>query len=302
MAATVLTRTDAPNDSAQLRGKTRAGRPPLVLDLGVRTDPEAVALRRAAALYGEKHYREAARIFSRYDSVEARIGAALSAWPGGFDRIAEIARERPASGAGELALGLGLFWQGRGADARAAWRRAKRAAPDSLYAVRAADFLHPEYPVPGLPVFVPGFRPPAALDKLAPPEQLSFLRRRARDGSAGETLLYGVALQRLGRPVAAERAFRTAAKLAPDDPESLTAAAVGLFDKDQPSRAFSRLGPLARKYPKAATVRFHLGLLLLWLGRVDEARRQLQLAQAAEPGSIPANQATEFLRRLPAEP
>ena len=146
MAATVLTRTDAPNDSAQLRGKTRAGETPLVLDLGVRTDPEAVALRRAAALYGEKHYREAARIFSRYDSVEARIGAALSAWPGGFDRIAEIARERPASGAGELALGLGLFWQGRGADARAAWRRAKRAAPDSLYAVRAADFLPPRVP------------------------------------------------------------------------------------------------------------------------------------------------------------
>ena len=49
-------------------------------------------------------------------------------------------------------------------------------------------------------------------------------------------------------------------------------------------------------------MRFHLGLLLLWLGRVEEARRQLELAQAAEPGSIPADQATEFLRRLPAEP
>jgi Flp pilus assembly protein TadD len=99
--------------------------------------------------------------------------------------------------------------------------------------------------------------------------------------------------------LSAEREFGAAAALAPKDPEALTAAAVGRFDKDRPARAFSRLGPLARRYPKAATVRFHLGLLLLWLGQVDAARRQLRLARAVEPGSIAAKQADAFLRRLP---
>jgi len=298
MAATVLTRSDTPGEIAQRPGTPRAGTPPLVLDLGVRIDPEARALRRAAALHTRKEYREAGKIFGRYDSVEARVGAAFSSWPQGFARLSEIARDRPENGAGQLALGLGLFWRGKASAARVAWRRAKNGSPDSLYAVRAGDFLHPEYPVPGLPVFVPGFRSPSALDTLAPPAQLAFLRRRARAGDAREKLLYGVALQRLGRPLSAEREFRAAAALAPQDPEALTAAAVGLFDKDRPSRAFSRLGPLARRYPQAATVRFHLGLLLLWLGRVDEAKRQLTLARSAEPGSVAAKQAGEFLRRL----
>jgi tetratricopeptide (TPR) repeat protein len=301
VVATVLTRSGTPTEIAQPSGKPRAGTPPLVLDLGVRTDPEARALRRAAALHSRKRYLEAGKIFGRYDSVEARIGAALSTWPQGFERLSEIARERPENGAGQLALGLGLFWRGDDRAARAAWRQAKSASPDSLYAIRAGDFLNPEYPVPGLPVFVPGFPSPSALDRLAPPAQLAFLRRSARAGSARERLLYGVALQHLGRPLSAEKQFRAAAALAPRDPEALTAAAVGLFDKDRPSRAFSRLGRLTRRYPKAATVRFHLGLLLLWLGQVDEAKRQLRLARAAEPGSIAARQAGAFLRRLPAQ-
>ena len=36
------------------------------------------------------------------------------------------------------------------------------------------------------------------------------------------------------------------------------------LDKTHPERAFSRLGPLSRRYPHASTVRFHLGLLLLY--------------------------------------
>ena len=76
------------------------------------------------------------------------------------------------------------------------------------------------------------------------------------------------------------------------------AAAVGLFEKSNPSRAFSRLGPLVRTFPRAATVRFHLGLLLLWLGRVDEAKRQLALARADAPRSTLGREANRFLVRL----
>ena len=111
-------------------------------------------------------------------------------------------------------------------------------------------------------------------------------------------LLYGVALQRLGHQVSAERAFAEAARLAPDDAEAHVAAAVGRFDKTHPERAFSRLGPLSKRFPHAATVRFHLGLLLLWLGEVKAGKRQLRLAEAAEPGSPLARESQLFLQKL----
>jgi tetratricopeptide (TPR) repeat protein len=297
IAATALTRTDLP---AEPVANPRSGAPPLVLDLGVRTDPEARALRRATALYERKRRPRARRIFERYDSVEARVGAALSAWPEGFEQVQELAREHPESGAVQLALGLGAFWQGLTEDARRSWRRAAAAEPDSTYAVRADDLLHPELPVPGLPAFVPSFASPAPLKRLSPPEQYAFLRRRAEQGRVRDIMLFGAALQRLGRPLSARREFERAAALAPNDAEVLTAVAVGYFDKDRPAQAFSRLGPLAQRFPRAATVRFHLGLLLVWLGRIDDAKRQFRLARDAEPGSIPARQAAEFLRRLPA--
>jgi hypothetical protein len=73
---------------------------------------------------------------------------------------------------------------------------------------------------------------------------------------------------------------------------------VGRFDKDHPERAFSRLGPLTRRFPRASTVRFHLGLLLLWLGQVHEGTRQLRLARAEAPRSPLGEEASEYLRRL----
>ena len=224
----------------------------------------------------------------------------MAAWPGGYGQLQELARDHDERGAAQLALGLGDFWRGSVEEAQVSWRRAKGAEPDSMYAVRAGDFLHPELPVPGLPAFVPSSVLPAGLAKLSPPEQYELLRRRADGGDVADRLLFGAALQRLGRPVSARREFERAAALAPDDPEALTAAAVGLFDKDRPARAFSQLGPLSRRFPRAATVRFHLGLLLVWMGQVETAKRQFRLARDAEPGSVPAQQAVEFLRRLPA--
>ena len=78
------------------------------------------------------------------------------------------------------------------------------------------------------------------------------------------------------------------------------AAAVGTFDKADPATAFSKLGPLTRRFPKAATIRFHLGLLLLWSGELKEARRQLRLARTVEPGSPLATQAKRYLAELAA--
>ncbi|MHB1241977.1 MAG: hypothetical protein ACYC1P_01010 [Gaiellaceae bacterium] len=45
-------------------------------------------------------------------------------------------------------------------------------------------------------------------------------------------------------------------------------------------------------------MRFHLGPLLLWQRDVEEATRQLRLAQRAEPGSLIAREASRFLDEL----
>jgi Flp pilus assembly protein TadD len=279
------------------------GRPPLVLDLGVRIDPEARALRRAERLYSQKQHAAAGRIFARYDSPAARIGAAFSAWPGsGLATLERLALERPRDSLVLLHLGFADLWAGRGQEATAAWRKAAGAQPDSSSSQRADDALHPNFP-PGQPFFVPSFPPPVGLAALSPPAQFVALARDAQRPNAHAKLLYGLALQRLGRRLSARRQYDAAAKLAPQDPEALVAAAVARFDKSRPAAAFSRLGPLTQRFPKASTVRFHLGLLLLWLARaqpgsVEEGKRQLRLARTQDPRSPLAREAQKLLAGL----
>src|SRR5262249_41763481 len=244
VGATLLTRTDTGGASTALP-VTRKGAPELNLDLGVRTDDEAVALRRAEGLYAKGRRKEAAASFDRYDSLQAQIGSALAAWPDGFDRLAALAREHPRSSLAQLELGLAFFWQNRFGQAEEAWRKARRLEPDTSYAIRAEDLLHPRY-FSGRPPFSPSFASPPELETLSPPKQLAFLAARARRRDAHAKILYGAALLKLGRTVSAEREFAAAARLAPDDPDARVAAAVGLFDKAKPSLAFSRLGPLVK--------------------------------------------------------
>src|SRR5206468_1250591 len=99
------------------------------------------------------------------------------------------------------------------------------------------------------------------------------------------------------------REYDEAARLALNDPETQVAAALGHFAMSNPSAAFSRLGPLARRYPRAATVRFQLGLMLLWMARTQpgalaEGRRQLRLAEKEQPGSPLAREAKRLIAGL----
>jgi tetratricopeptide (TPR) repeat protein len=291
---TLATRTATPHRH------TQGGLPPLLLDLGVRTDAEAVALRRAANLYDRGKAQQAGLIFDRYHSVEAEVGAVLSAWhesiPVSFRGIADLAQARPRSSLVQLEYGLALFWRGDPA-ATAAWQKARAAQPDTLYALRAEDLLHPNFPR-GLPTFVPSFPAPPSLGRLSPPKQLAYLERQARKGGVRDKLLYGVALQRLGRQLSALQEFEAAAALAPADPEPKVAVAVARFDKADPSLTFSRLGPLSTRYPRNQSVRFHLGLCLLWLGSVDKAKSELRLARAAGTKTTLGVEARRFLESL----
>jgi tetratricopeptide (TPR) repeat protein len=275
----------------------QAGVPPLALDLGVRADSEARALAQATQLYDRGRRPEAGAIFARYDSLEAQVGAALAGWPSGsMARLQALATDNPRSALVRFYLGLAQLWEGRTAEATASFRAARRVQPDSFYAVRADGLLHPRF-APLLPPFTPSFALPPTIARLPAARQLEALRAAA-PSSPAMRLLYGSALQRLGRPLSAERQFRLAAKEAPNDPEALTAAAVGSFSKSDPSKAFSQLGPLGKRFPQAATVRFHLGLMLLWMANVDEAKVQLARAVRLDPDGPLAPSARAFLDRL----
>ena len=285
------------------RGGPRPGAPPLVLDLGLRTDREAADLRRAERLYAADRHDQAQAIFDRHDSPEAQLGSAFARWPSGsLARVQLLASQRPRDSRVLLHLGFARFWSGRDQQALSAWRAATRAQPDTPSALRAEDLLHPDFPR-GRPIFVPSFPLPDGLARLAAPAQLQALAGRAVSRSVREKLLYGVALQRLGRQVSARRQYEAAASLAPGDPEAQVAAAVVRFDKARPAEAFSRLGPLTRRFPRAQSVRFHLGLLLLWLARVrqgsvEEGKAQLRRAQALGPRTRLGNEAKRLLESL----
>ena len=295
--ATLLSAEEVPRpDDVTGPAQPRPGRPTLVLDLGVRADAEARDLRRAAVLYEGGRDREAGRLFARHDSLEAKLGSAFVAWPESLSRIEQVGALYPRSALAQLHLGLARYWAGEGG-AITAWREARDVEPDTPYAVFANDLLHPEF-APGIPILVSAAAFPPGLEERSPVEQLAELRKRAAAGSLDAQLLYGTALQRLGRTISARRVFDLAARMYPDEAEALVAAAIGRYAKERPVEAFSRLGPLTRRFRQAATVRFHLGLLLLWQRDVKAARRQLRLAVAAEPGSRLAEEAQRYLEAL----
>ena len=287
--------TDTPEGVAA-GPRMRPGAPPLTIELGVRADPEAVALRRAARLYADGRRAAAAQQFARFDSLEARVGQAFAAWPDGtVDRLNRLAGLHSQKAVVQLNLGVALFWSGL-AGAEDAWRAAAASEPDTPYAVAAGNLLHPDF-ARGVPIFVTTVPLPEGLDGLAPAAQLALLRRGASTSADGK-LLYGVALQRLGRQRSAVRQFDAAAREEPENVEAQVASAVGRFDKARPVEAFSRLGPLTRRFPNRATVRFHLGLLLLWSGEVKEAKTQLTRAMEVEPGTPLAREAERYLAEL----
>ena len=273
------------NGPSASQAAARKGSPPLALDLGLRDDPQAQALRRAVTLYAHHHPAAAAQVFDRYSSLPAQIGSAFAGWPNGtVSQLEGMANRYPDNSLVLLNLGLARYWSGDNAGAAQAWTDAYEA--------------HPNTP-PGIPVFVPGFAAPVLHGK-TPARQLAELAAAARKPDVHARLAYGIALQRVGREVSAQREYASAARLAPDDPEPLVADAVARFSRSQPTRAFSRLGPLTKRFPHAPTVRFHLGLLLAWSGQIDAAKAQFRKAEVIDPGDPLAREAKRWLVELTA--
>jgi len=285
------------NGPSANQSAARKGAPPLALDLGLRDDAQARQLRRALTLYSQKKRAQAGKIFDRYSSLPAQIGSAFAGWPNGtVSQLEGMANRYPDNSLVLLNLGLARYWSGDNSGAVQAWTDAYEAQPDTQSSLTADRLLHPNTPQ-GIPVFVPSFTPPV-LHGRTPAAQLAELAAAARKRDLHARLAYGIALQRIGREVSAQRAYASAARLAPDDPEPLVAEAVARFSRSQPARAFSRLGPLAKRYPRAPTVRFHLGLLLAYAGDIADARKQFQKAVAIDPSDPLAREAARFLAEM----
>jgi tetratricopeptide (TPR) repeat protein len=277
--------------------KPRAGVPPLTLEFGVRSDPEAVALSRGETLLRKGKREPALAVFERYHSVDAQIATAFARWPAnGLDTLKRLVAAHPRSAAAQLHLGWALLWTGRAADAAKQFQRVATAFADTPEAVTAEDVLYPKF-APNLPTLILGVGLPSAPTAAG---QLRILELAARNADVAAKLRYGLALWTLRRRVSAERQFEAAAALDPQNPVAQTASAVALFTKRDPVRAFSRLGPLTAVFPHAAVVRLHLGTLLLWTGQLKKAGDQFRLAVDAEPRSPFAKAARQFLSIIPA--
>jgi tetratricopeptide (TPR) repeat protein len=277
--------------------------PPLDLGIAVAGTTEARQLLAAEQAYdggdaAGAERRFAAILASDPRSVEAAVGDAIAAWPRGtVAKLRALVGAHPRSALARLHLGFALYSDGDLPGAQAEWQRAEMVDPDTPAALRAEDLLHPQMP-PGRPFFVPSGGRPTGIDRLGPQAQLDELERRAERGGVAEWLYYGSVLQRLGRPLSAQAAFARAAAIDPSSVAARTADALGRFTKNSPAQAFSRLGPLAKENPHAAVVRFHLGLALLWLRDVDEARRQLEAAARDGKRSIYGREAKRLLARI----
>ena len=283
--AVAAARVEAPPAGAPST-KPRAGAPPLLLDLGVRDDAEAQALAPRVRALPRRPPEQAGRIFARYDSLPAQIGAAFAAWPdGGLDALKRLVASHPHSALAELHLGLAYFRSGRNADAVQAWRRRVQVEPDSSAAVSPPISSIPSLLAPGLPFIVHDAPAAPRVASLPPPQELRALARAARRPMRTRSCSTASRSGTCGGRSRPNGSSGAAAALAPNDPMALTAAAVGSFSKARRCSRSRSSGPLTGRFPRSGVVRFHLGVLLLWTNELAKARKQLALAVWLDPRS-----------------
>ncbi|HEY2327153.1 MAG TPA: hypothetical protein VGH52_06680, partial [Gaiellaceae bacterium] len=192
------------------------------------------------------------------DSVVSAVREAFQHWPSGtLARLELLVVRDPGSAVAQFNYGIALECRGFLNDASQALAAAKKSGRDTQYEIVADQLLHPQYFQEGYPLFV-----------ASGPDPL---------------LIRGSVLQRDGHQHSAEALYAKAAKLHPNEIEAQVAAAVGRFDEDNLSASFSRLGPLAKKYPSSQVVRYYLGLELVWIGQAKQAITEFEKAKALGP-------------------
>lgn len=189
--------------------------------------------------------------------------------------LERVAQSNPRDPVVQYNLGVALYCAGYFSDASLAFRAAKSAGRDTYYEMRADEILHPNF-----------FRPTDGLYPIFQPQHSDRL------------LIDGVLLQRSGKEHSAEKLYLRAARLHPNNAEMQVAAAVGRFDEDNLAASFSRLGPLVTRFPKSQSVRFHLGLLLAWIGRKAQSQKEFERAAALGSNTPLGREARAFLKGI----
>ena len=208
-----------------------------------------------------------------------QVEQAFRNWPhGSIDTLQKLGILYPDNAVVQLYRGIGLLWAGYPSDAETALESAKKLGRNTIVQVQADNLLHPAFfqprNGPSYPIFSP-IRPNKLLEQ-------------------------GSRLQQEGHQISAERAYARAARLAPNDDEAQVAAAVGLFDEDNLTPAFSHLGPLTTRFPRSQSVRYYLGFLLAWTGQAAESKKQFQAAYDLDPKSVLGKAAGQFLAGIKA--
>ncbi len=179
------------------------------------------------------------------------------------------------------------LWTGRVADASAALRELRQDDPESFYGVKADDLLHPGA-CSGYPGFVP--------EDGATPLSLDQAKAAAEAADAGveQLVRYGAELVRAGRRREAAEVFARAVAIDPLSRTARVGRAIASFSKDDIGPTMSTVGPIVREQPRDPMARFHLGLVLLWLGQRDVADSEFRQVLESAPGSIYAKLAEQL--------
>jgi predicted Zn-dependent protease len=202
----------------------------------------------------------------------AQIRTAFGKWPhGSITTMERLGREYPKDPVVQLYRGIALYWAGYIADGEAVLRQAKTVGADTPWQIQADNILHPEFLI-GYPTFQPL--------------------------EANLLLEKGSRLQSEGRQLSARNAYNQAVRQAPKACEPRVAVAVSYFDKDNLNASFSRLGPLARQFPKCQSVRYYLALMLGWTGQRDAAVEQFEKVVAMGPNTPLGKGARQFLSNV----
>ncbi len=194
-----------------------------------------------------------------------------------------LAGLHPQDAVVQLNLGVALFWAGL-PGAEDAWRAAAASEPDTAYAVVAGNLLHPDY-AKGLPDL--RHDDTAAECAGGPDSRRNSSSCSAAAPSEASRESCCTASRCSGSACSARRSESSCRRRArrPETPRRRWRRPWAASTRHGRRRRSRGSGPLTRRFPDRATVRFHLGLLLLWSGEVKEARTQLVRATTVEPGS-----------------
>ena len=128
-------------------------------------------------------------------------------------------------------------------------------------------------------------------------ETARFEKRYLRKNGAVVWVDLAVALESQDR-AAALAAARRAVELDPNGISARVAFLVLSYDKDDPAKTFGQLGPLLQQTDGNTEIRFHLGVLSLWIGLRDKALGEFRQVAKDKPDGPYARFANAFVAEL----